>query len=684
MGGNKVVKRYLRIIVIVLALCVSILGTFALINNNYVFGSNRYSYFKPSKPVGLGSEFVVSYPEVSDPLPVVDYAERNGDSNKYSLANPIINILFGFDSIWSLNDSEWQNGEANGNGPESYENAEIRNSEIWKENIEYVVDVTNNRTDDEALEAYYDDRRDKCYSIIDGFGPLEESYLDGSGATTTIDYSNDDDFDVNEEMTYTDSDPEYIGLGDEDSELSGLYDIVWLLRQESPASTSGSKYFFSAPRPWRMNNEGEVVTIDEDQDGVTDLETIGGIDFEKYDSDVSVIPALKVVRRKAGGVEGDGGGRRKDGAYPSGHTNAGYLASIGFAYAFPERFSELFTRASELGENRIVAGMHSPLDVIGGRIQAQAVAAYAFSKIDNDEIKEAAYENAEEYFGEIASEENFSLYEYAHTNDESDWADHDLNKELYRKRITYGFSQTGEKGVEPTIPEGAETLLETKLPYLSSEQIRTVLYTTAVDSGYPVLDESNGWGRLDYVTASDGYGAFLGDVTVNMDASKGRYNEHDWWRNDISGEGLLTKEGTGTLTLTGDNTYKGGTLIKDGILEAESSTAFGKGDLYIENGTALVSSEKTLKIKGNLTIDNGNLNIVMDKNKSQIKTNGVVYIDGGNLELDLSNYDKKGYSTVKLIKGKKIYGEFGNVTAEGYNVKVKYTKNSIIAYIKSK
>ena len=45
------------------------------------------------------------------------------------------------------------------------------------------------------------------------------------------------------------------------------------------------------------------------------------------------------------------------------------------AYVMPERFQELVARGLELGENRILAGMHSPLDVISGRVQAQAVAA---------------------------------------------------------------------------------------------------------------------------------------------------------------------------------------------------------------------------------------------------------------------------------------------------------------------
>lgn len=35
----------------------------------------------------------------------------------------------------------------------------------------------------------------------------------------------------------------------------------------------------------------------------------------------------------------------------------------------------------------------------------------------------------------------------------------------------------------------------------------------------------------------------------------------DVWRNDIAGHGRLTKEGIGTLVLTGENTYSGPTLV---------------------------------------------------------------------------------------------------------------------------
>ncbi|MCF7522448.1 hypothetical protein L3X07_01785 [Levilactobacillus brevis] len=45
------------------------------------------------------------------------------------------------------------------------------------------------------------------------------------------------------------------------------------------------------------------------------------------------------------------------------------------AYAVPERFQELITRASEVGYDRVLAGRHSPLAVMGGRMVGTAMTA---------------------------------------------------------------------------------------------------------------------------------------------------------------------------------------------------------------------------------------------------------------------------------------------------------------------
>ncbi|MBD5121075.1 hypothetical protein GTU65_08500, partial [Xanthomonas citri pv. citri] len=43
----------------------------------------------------------------------------------------------------------------------------------------------------------------------------------------------------------------------------------------------------------------------------------------------------------------------------------------------------------------------------------------------------------------------------------------------------------------------------------------------------------------------------------------------------VSGTGSLVKQGTGALTLNGNNSYAGGTVLNDGALVVGSNTALG-------------------------------------------------------------------------------------------------------------
>ncbi|MGQ4667032.1 phosphatase PAP2 family protein [Metabacillus halosaccharovorans] len=707
--------------------------TEAVVTSNNTFKKGKLS--KPAKPQGTTEEVNIDAPEVNQPLPAVDNGENANDAILKNIAatNPFINILDGFDQIWSMNQPDWRDGTAltkpgvngevanYGDGPtvyfdgykndktkivadkKTYANEEIRDAETWEANIKYVEDVTQSRTDEEALAAYYDDQRDKIYSMMEAYGPLANTYVDIVNPITSVVRSPEDMNKVLEETTVEDQSQ---GMGQwRGSELSDAMDLVHLIRFRNPSSSNPSKYFFSSPRPYRMNSNGEVKEV-VDKNGSPVWETIGSGEstvvelpsggkketgerhIQQYETNVEVIPALEYVKRKAED------GRGKDGAFPSGHTSASYLSTFGFAYATPERYAEFLTRAAQMGENRIVSGMHSPLDVIGARIQSTAMTAYAYNLPENKEVLDKAYENAGEVFGELAESKDMSLYEYAHTvtedykfesaYDEEKWEDHEANKAFYREKLTYGLPQTGTKGLDPVVPKGSEVLLETRQPYLTDKQRREVLYTTEIESGYPVIDESNGWGRLDLVTASDGYGAFLSNVTVDMDASKGRFNAHDWWRNDINGSGMLTKQGTGTLTLTGNNSYSGGTLIQGGTLEATSKTAFGEGDLYVENGTVSVNVNGPLNINGHLTMEAGNLDIAMDDDKSQLNVDGLLYLDGGDLNLDLSNYELEKGTNITLMTADKVKGKFDHVTADGYKVTVTYRNNSVVAHIKAK
>jgi autotransporter-associated beta strand protein len=182
------------------------------------------------------------------------------------------------------------------------------------------------------------------------------------------------------------------------------------------------------------------------------------------------------------------------------------------------------------------------------------------------------------------------------------YADRKANERAVRPRLTYVLERAGRK--EPlTVPKGAEVLLETRQPYLTAEQRREVLRTTALPSGYVLLDGFEQWGRLNLFAAADGYGSFDSDVTVTLDAAKGGFHAADAWRNDIEGAGSLTKRGSGTLTLTGHNRYHGGTVVEEGTLVAGHADAHGQGDVRLTGGT--VRAEQPVRVRGTWTQSKG-------------------------------------------------------------------------------
>ncbi|MCC5790701.1 MAG: autotransporter-associated beta strand repeat-containing protein [Opitutales bacterium] len=59
----------------------------------------------------------------------------------------------------------------------------------------------------------------------------------------------------------------------------------------------------------------------------------------------------------------------------------------------------------------------------------------------------------------------------------------------------------------------------------------------------------------------------------------------------LSGDGVLMKQGTGILTLSGDNVFSGGTQIKETTLLMEHDNALGTGSVKIHEGAVLDSGE---------------------------------------------------------------------------------------------
>ena len=81
----------------------------------------------------------------------------------------------------------------------------------------------------------------------------------------------------------------------------------------------------------------------------------------------------------------------------------------------PERFQELVTCAFDLRDTRIMAGMHSPVDVVGGRILATALAAATLADPANADLKAAARAQAAAYFQEQTGTTADTLFAYAHS-----------------------------------------------------------------------------------------------------------------------------------------------------------------------------------------------------------------------------------------------------------------------------
>lgn len=153
------------------------------------------------------------------------------------------------------------------------------------------------------------------------------------------------------------------------------------------------------------------------------------------------------------------------------------------------------TRALELSHTRIVSGMHSTVDVLGGRIMATALAAAALADPANAALKEAARAQALAYFTEKTGTTADTLPAYAHSDASDAYADREANARANEPRLTYVLERQGRK-TPLTVPKGAEVLLETRLPYLTAAQRREVLRTTALPSGYVMLDGFEQWGRL--------------------------------------------------------------------------------------------------------------------------------------------------------------------------------------------
>ncbi|HGB1586452.1 TPA: fibronectin-binding autotransporter adhesin ShdA [Salmonella enterica subsp. enterica serovar Virchow] len=98
----------------------------------------------------------------------------------------------------------------------------------------------------------------------------------------------------------------------------------------------------------------------------------------------------------------------------------------------------------------------------------------------------------------------------------------------------------------------------------------------------------------------------------------------------------LTKEGAGTLLLSGDNDYSGGTTINEGTLVAASTTALGTG-LVDNNATLVLDADGEVSAVGGITTHSGATTQLALGTSLDLGDSALIQQDGSTLNVELNS-----------------------------------------------
>ena len=160
---------------------------------------------------------------------------------------------------------------------------------------------------------------------------------------------------------------------------------------------------------------------------------------------------------------------------------------------------------------------------------------------------------------------------------------------------------------------------------------------------------------------------------------------------DTNGKTSVNKTDLGTIILSGDNTYSGGTVVNAGAIGVENSNAVGSGNISMQNGTALllangVSLNNSISLSGDptFTVSAGESTIAGDISDGASpgdlvkEGNGTLFLTGnntysGNTDINAGTLDVNGnisnsditVNSGGVLKGS---GEVGNTDGKNGSI----------------
>ncbi|MCP0198624.1 fibronectin-binding autotransporter adhesin ShdA [Salmonella enterica subsp. enterica serovar Mbandaka] len=175
-----------------------------------------------------------------------------------------------------------------------------------------------------------------------------------------------------------------------------------------------------------------------------------------------------------------------------------------------------------------------------------------------------------------------------------------------------GVLQVGEGELENTL-SGSGSLVKTGTGELTLSGDNTYSGGTTITGGTLIADNAD----------SLGTGAIANNGVLQVGEGE--------LKNTLSGTGSLVKIGTGELTLSGDNTYSGGTTIDDGVLIAANVNALSGGDVD-NSGTLMLDANGAFEL-ANVTTHSGATTALAAG--STLDAGQLTQEDGSTLSIDL-------------------------------------------------